>query len=1364
MVAIKIGNAGVAADGTPAIPTTKGTYTASVVYQEADGLTAQTEYTVEVKEDAIKSIKVSDPTKTSYLVGEKFDRSGAKVSFEMLSGRKVDDLSLIDTAKFKISDEDMTMSEVGEKTIKIDYVEKDKDSLKDVVVASYSIKVTVEESVPEKIEIGHRPKILYSTAESALDLTDGTLKVTYKTSDGTSVVEIPLDSEGITIEKPNFNNEGPQSLKVTYLGQTTTLNIIVEKDELEGIVNSEIDPISATVAPATKLEDFVKNGSISVKYSIREPKEVKLSDKSISISGWDETATDKISIKITYTENGMSKSLDFVVTVSNIKIKSLTPEKTKLVYIVNSANTLKADLDKINVTIAYDDADTKDDTTTLADTQKLAYVIKDSADAVVDIDKVDLTKVGTYTVVISSAVEKDSTVTGTITLSVENLSVKSIKATAPAVRVPVKGTFSPADQEVTIAYTNEGAESKTVKLGNTEYITYTIKDAAGKTVEAINTDAAAVYTIYAASVEDTAFKAAEVITVTVSDLEIDKITLTPDSVKVKKNGKIDLSGVKAMVSYKDGKADNKEFDLGTDAAEFVIDTDPVKIDTVGEYKVTVIPKADPTKTATLTINVYDVSVKDIIVTPTTLTLKKAESITPEALLQAIKDYVATVTYSDGTTETLNVAAEYGKTLTVDFSAVKINEVGSYDVAVALKADPTKTAKVTVVVTEKTITKFELNTTAIEVKTGDTADYSKKYEAVKVNVTYVEADKTTTDSIALNADDARIAVESNVDITKAGEYKVTVTSREDASKTATLTVKVVDGNKISDEDVEDIPEETPTKEDAVVVFTKSGDEWTSETGYASLSAALDSKSGIGKGTGDYMFVINKDVTEAKAVKFPSKATGITIVGDGTLTLSKATTINIKTANVSINCKINGDLNVTVGAGKTLKVGEKTGKLGKVTGNKSGTTLDVFGSVTIGSLSTFSKVYAEDGSIITIPAKGKVQNIADLKAEMILDGSVTVTGTTVNEGILHLTKNGTAKQPIAKVTLAGETKTFLDIIVGDEDTAIEGGMKVLYGSGKFNAAKNVNIINKDAQGNDLGAVAYNNNKEVRAENTEAITYQIGEGDEQNTSSFEALFNALANETGDVTVTVNSDAVISKANLPKKLASLTIKGASDDITITSNLTSIKVAYKLAFEDINIVAKNAKGADAALTISTTGSEMSFTNTTIIGKSITLAGNKKATTLKISDLNCVDKIQNFAVVEVTGLAGVAKTFTAETLKLGDDAFISFGNGCAVKITKLSGAGTIGLAKAATAKKFKAITLTSTDITEEGAVELVQIEFKATDSKALYGAVVEGTFETGTVIFADKSKGAIAYDKIFDATGLKDEGKLTNTKGKVTLG
>jgi hypothetical protein len=605
----------------------------------------------------------------------------------------------------------------------------------------------------------------------------------------------------------------------------------------------------------------------------------------------------------------------------------------------------------------------------------------------------------------------------------------------------------------------------------------------------------------------------------------------------------------------------------------------------------------------------------------------------------------------------------------------------------------------------------------------------------------------------------------VDLTKVGTYTITVTSTEDPTKTATLTVKVVDGNKITDETVEDVPEETPTINSRVVVFEKNGDTWTEAQGFENLTAALDSKTGYGKGEGDYMFVIAGDISESSALKFPSKAKSITIVGDGKINLGKATTINVKSADISIDAEFTGaDLNITLGAGKTLKIGDRTKKLGKVTGNKTSTTLDVLGSVTIGSLQTFTKVYASDGSIITIPAKGKVASIAELKAEMILDGSVTVSGTTVNEGIFHLTKNGTEKQPVAKVTLAGETKNFLDIIVGDEDTAIEGGMKVLYGSGKFNAAKNVNIINKDAQGNNLGAVAYNNNKEVRAENTEAITYQIGDGLEQNTSSFEALFDLLKNETGDVTVTVNSDSVIAKNNIPKKLKSLTIKGYSDDVKITCNLTSFKVAYDLHFEDIVIDAVSAKGAQNAITISSNGSNMSFINTKIFSKSTSITGNKKSTTLVLDGLNRVDKLQNFANVIVRGLAGIAKNFAVETLKLEGSAFISFGNGCVVKITKLSGEGVIGLEKPENPKKFKAITLTSSDIAEEDAIELVQIEFKATDSPALYGALVEGSFVAGTVIFTDKSKGAIDYNKIFDATGLKDEGTLTNTKGKVTLG
>jgi len=412
-----------------------------------------------------------------------------------------------------------------------------------------------------------------------------------------------------------------------------------------------------------------------------------------------------------------------------------------------------------------------------------------------------------------------------------------------------------------------------------------------------------------------------------------------------------------------------------------------------------------------------------------------------------------------------------------------------------------------------------------------------------------------------------------------------------------------------------------------------------------------------------------------------------------------------------------------------------------------------------LTGFASVYAEDGAIITMGAKGKVANVGKLDAEIkFTDAASTVSNVTVDEGIFHLAQAG-AK--VTKVTLAAAPTKFLDIIVGTEETTLAGGETVLYGTGKADVSANVVIRNKDANGNVLGAVPYNKNKEVRAENCELIDYTIGDGGEVlHTSSFEALFNKLANESGLVEVSLNGDAKWgSKISIPKGLTSLNIIG--NDYTITVEATAIKGGNcSLVFEDVKLDAKNAKGA-IALTISTNGALMSFKDSVVLGKAVTLSGNKKNTTLTLDGLNAVDNIQNFANVIVEADGGAAKKkFVAAKVTLAD-GMLSFGDGASVTIDALEGTGSLGLTKPT--KKFKAITLKGATIANEGDIDLLTIEFKATDSPAVYAALIDPGFAAGTQIFADKSKGAVDYTK-FDATGLIENGGLQNVKGKVTLG
>ena len=222
-----------------------------------------------------------------------------------------------------------------------------------------------------------------------------------------------------------------------------------------------------------------------------------------------------------------------------------------------------------------------------------------------------------------------------------------------------------------------------------------------------------------------------------------------------------------------------------------------------------------------------------------------------------------------------------------------------------------------------------------------------------------------------------------------------------------------------------------------------------------------------------------------------------------------------------------------------------------------------------------------------------------------------------------------------------------------------------------------------------------------------------------------------------------------------------------LTVNATAIKVTYDLAFINVPIKAKaaSAAGLPINLTISTTGSKLTIEDVMFDAKSVKLGGNKKATELVIGGVNgVVDNIENFAKVTVNGAIAANKKVTVGTIVF-DGGQLSLGNGATAKIENIEGTGVLGLTKAETAKKFKAITLTA--MSADAKVTLVQVD-TFTDDNGYKSLVIakEATFEAGTVIFADKSKGAIKYggdDAQFDASELAEGAELELNNKKVTL-
>lgn len=802
----------------------------------------------------------------------------------------------------------------------------------------------------------------------------------------------------------------------------------------------------------------------------------------------------------------------------------------------------------------------------------------------------------------------------------------------------------------------------------------------------------------------------------------------------------------------------------------------------GEYVLTITSRED-SNAASATINVK-ITEKSAV----SLTLDKAEFEVPfgaqfDAAAIAALQIKATVKYDDETETVYDLVKDADK-FTIDSSAVNTNKAGTYDIKVTLKEDTDIFAVIKLTVREKiAVSSLTLSKTSYEYKVGDTIAID-----AKATITYSEGDPAK--DIAL--DNALLKVEiydendklidgvdsiAKIPNDKAAVYKIKVMAAEDVTKSATITVTVKETGKI-DVDEEDPTPVVPVSENAVVAFEKSGEDWVEKAGYDSLTAAFDKTAyGAKTATGDYMFVITGKVSEAKALKFPANAKSITIVGDedAELNLGKATTINAKNADITLNVKVTGaGLNVSVGAGKTLTVGSLVEKLGKVAGNKNSSKFVATGDVTVDNIQTFAEVDVNGDSVLTINTKGKMNNIAKLKAQVrFIDNTSTAAGITADQAIFHLVQNTGAKQQFAKVTLAGITAgddSFVEVCIEDsnlEEVKLdETTPTVLWTTGAADLTKDgkISIVNSDDENNELSAVSYNKNKEIRAENTALLEVEIGE-DQLTFSSFEKAFEYLADKSGAATITLNGPATLAKATLPKGLSSLTIKG-DGTAALTVNATAIKATYDLAFINVPIIAKaaSATALPINLAISTTGSKLTIEDVMFDAKSVKLSGNKKATELVIGGVNgVVDNIENFAKVTVSGAIAANKKLTVGTIAF-DGGQLSLGNGAAAKIDNIEGTGVLGLTKAATAKKFKAITLTA--MSADAKVTLVKVETEADGNGYKIMVIKDGDFEAGTVIFADKSKGAIKYggdDAQFDASELAEGAELELNNKKVTL-
>ena len=266
-------------------------------------------FTVSVQAVTLSSLSIkSNPTRTSYYVGESLDTAGLALTAKYTNGN-----SQTVTSGFTCSP--TSFSKAGNQTVTVSFSGK-----------SVTFTVKVESVDLTSISIKTKPtRLNYYTGET---LNTAGLVLTAKYSNGTSK-DI---TSGFTCSPTALNTAGNQTINVSFNGKSTTFTVKVESVELTGIsVKSKPSKLSYYTGETLNTSGLVLTAS----YSNGTNKEIT--------SGFTCSPTELNSAgeqKITVTYNGKTASFNVsvtAVTLTGISIAS-NPSKTSY-YIGDALNT-----------------------------------------------------------------------------------------------------------------------------------------------------------------------------------------------------------------------------------------------------------------------------------------------------------------------------------------------------------------------------------------------------------------------------------------------------------------------------------------------------------------------------------------------------------------------------------------------------------------------------------------------------------------------------------------------------------------------------------------------------------------------------------------------------------------------------------------------------------------------------------------------------------------------------------------------------------------------------------------------------------------------------------------------------------------
>lgn len=188
-----------------------------------DGKTV--EQPISVTPNLLLEIKITKaPNKTKYIAGQNFDKTGMIVigTYQDGSTQEILDYT-IQNGNNLTKDQTSITIKFGEKTT--------------------TQAISVEEKTITQITIDKKPtKLTYIVNKEDLDLTGGTLKITYNDE---TIENVPISSEGVSVTGFDNTSLGKQQLTVTYQTKTTQFEIEI----IEEVVakNSDFDRIKCNI-------------------------------------------------------------------------------------------------------------------------------------------------------------------------------------------------------------------------------------------------------------------------------------------------------------------------------------------------------------------------------------------------------------------------------------------------------------------------------------------------------------------------------------------------------------------------------------------------------------------------------------------------------------------------------------------------------------------------------------------------------------------------------------------------------------------------------------------------------------------------------------------------------------------------------------------------------------------------------------------------------------------------------------------------------------------------------------------------------------------------------------------------------------